>query len=317
MLLGCGDDTPALEDDGGLAPQTPWTVSTPMPAPVQETAVVAVDGRVWVLGGFEGRSGETSAVRIYDPAADSWTNGPDLPMRAHHLGAGVVDGDIYVLGGLTDLGFTATGAAWKLDNEASAWTDIAPMPTGTERGAGIVAAVDGILYVVGGLRGGMAVPDVSAYDPVGDTWDAQLSPLPEARDHLVGATVGGSIYAVGGRAASIAAISGRVDRYDPVNDAWQPAASMVTPRAGAAAAVVQGRILVAGGEGSGDGNGVFAEVESYDPDTDTWESLAAMRTPRHGTGAAGIGSTFIVPGGADVQGFGAVDTVEMLETSPP
>jgi hypothetical protein len=37
-----------------------------------------------------------------------------------------------------------------------------------------------------------------------------------------------------------------------------------------------------------------------------------MRSPRHGTGAAGFEGRLYVPGGADVQGFGAVDTNEVL-----
>jgi hypothetical protein len=37
-----------------------------------------------------------------------------------------------------------------------------------------------------------------------------------------------------------------------------------------------------------------------------------MATPRHGTGGAVVDGVFYVPGGANVTGFAAVDTHEML-----
>jgi N-acetylneuraminic acid mutarotase len=312
LIVGCGGNSSVAPTPDARAADDPWQPAAALPAAVQETAVATLLGKVYVLGGFEGRSGETGAVRIYDPSSDLWSDGPSLPTPAHHLGAAVLGDSIYVLGGLKGLSFTEIGNVWRLDAGGSEGVELASMPTGTERGAGLAVTDGSQIYVVGGLRAGQVVTDVSAYDPVSDGWSELLAPVPVGRDHLVGGFAGGRLVAVGGRNVSISAITGRVDIYDPVADAWTEGAGMLTPRAGAAAAVVGDRIVVVGGEGSGSASGVFAEAEVYDATADSWSALPDMPVPRHGMGAAAVGARVIVPGGADVQGFGAVDTVEVL-----
>lgn len=136
--------------------------------------------------------------------------------------------------------------------------------------------------------------------------------MPDARDHGVGAALGGKLYVIGGRSGSLSAHVTRVDVYDPVARTWSLARPMPTSRAGMAAAVVRDRIVVAGGEGHTNDSGVFDATEAYDPRTDTWTTLPPMRSPKHGTGAGSVDGTFLVPGGAPVRAFGAVATVEAL-----
>jgi len=61
-------------------------------------AVVDLAGRIWVIGGRSTR--QATLVEVYDPAAGSWTRGPDLPGPRVSAAAVVGrDGTIYVLGG--------------------------------------------------------------------------------------------------------------------------------------------------------------------------------------------------------------------------
>src|SRR2546425_902173 len=79
------------------------------------------------------------------------------------------------------------------------WTARASMPT-ARVGLG-VAAINGILYAVGGdPRGqpsGGDAATVEAYDPASDTWTAKAS-MPMARGFLGVAAINGTLYAVGG-----------------------------------------------------------------------------------------------------------------------
>ena len=76
-----------MDDGGGSG----WESLADLPVgPVQETAVVAEGGVVYVLGGI----GSLSGVLIYDVASDEWGEGPDLPLPVHHVNAAVVDGTI-------------------------------------------------------------------------------------------------------------------------------------------------------------------------------------------------------------------------------
>ena len=299
----------AAHADAGAAGE--WLALAPLGQGArQETGVAALDGRIYVVGGFAGFA-DVATVEVYDPAIDSWRDAAPIPAALHHANLAAVAGKLYLLGSLRGLSFTAAPAVYVYDGATDSWSEGAPMPTGTERGAAAVGVIGDKIYVAGGYRDG-SVADFSAYDTLTGTWQT-LPPLPEARDHLVGGAVGTTFFAIGGRTGGIEGLRGQTDAFDLATGVWTARAPIPTARGGAAAAVLDGRIHVAGGEGNpATASGVFAEHDAYDPATDSWSTLAPMRTPRHGTGAAAHDGRLYVPGGADVQAFGAVDTSEVF-----
>lgn len=303
------DDTTGTTTSGG--PLTGgWETRAPLlGGSRQETGVVALDGEVYVLGGF-GEGGALAAqVEAYDPVTDTWRETAPLPQPLHHANAAAVDGRLFVAGYLVGLSFAAEGEVLVYDPATDAWSTATGMPTGTERGASGVAVFDDRIYLFGGFRGG-ALDDVWAYDVSLDLWDVGAD-LPGPRDHLVAETIGDRIYVVGGRNAAIDSHTNQLSIYDPATDTWQEGPSMPTSRGGMMAAVLDGRLFVAGGEGNADADsGVFEQFEVYDPTAGAWSTLEPMPTPRHGTGAAAVGDVFYVPGGATVEAFGAVPTHE-------
>ena len=62
------------------------------------------------------------------------------------------------------------------------------------------AAIDGIVYVIGGYRDGTYLATVDAYDPASDTWVADAS-MPGPRYMAGGAVVDGVAYVIGGIAS--------------------------------------------------------------------------------------------------------------------
>lgn len=78
-----------------------WVMLAPMLQPQAELAAVALDGRVYVMGGW-GSGGSDSpftVVQIYDVARNQWSDGTPLTQAVHHAGAAVVGGKIYLIGG--------------------------------------------------------------------------------------------------------------------------------------------------------------------------------------------------------------------------
>ena len=115
-----------------------------------------------------------------------------------------------------------------------------------------------------------------------------------AREHLAGAVLGGSFYALAGRTAGRGNLK-VVERYVPARRRWERVASMRRSRGGIAAASAGGRIVVVGGEESA---GTIGEVESYDPRTRRWRNEPRLPTPRHGLGAVSYdGRIFVLEGG--------------------
>jgi N-acetylneuraminic acid mutarotase len=302
---GAGDDG-GDDGDGDDGSGATWEALDDLPAgAVQETAVVALDGSIYVIGGI----GSLTGVLVYDTEADKWSEGPALPIGVHHANAAVVDGTIYVVGALLE-DFSPIGDVWSWTPGDEAWAEHTSMPGGTERGASSVGVVDGTILVAGGLAG-QSVDTVSAYDPAGDSWDGDRPALPARIDHGTGQSVDGVFYAIGGRTDGF---DGNTDAvYAFVDGAWEERAPMPTARGGIGSGVVDGAIVVVGGEGNTDADsGVFPQAELYDPAADQWSELPDMTTPRHGMGAAAVGNALYVPGGATVQGFGAVATHEVL-----
>lgn len=321
-VAGCGDD--GGSESGGAASDaapgadagapspagTAWSPRAPLPSAKQELAVLAVAGNVYVLGGLDAAGRTLADVSVFDPRGNTWSAGAPLPEPLHHVNAAVVGDRVWVVGSLRGPSFTADGRVWVHDPVARSWTPSTAMPPGTERGASMVAAIGGVIYVAGGLRGGAAVADFAAFDTASATWTA-LPALPAARDHGMGAALGSFFYAIGGRSDTIGGHTPRVDVFDSAARTWRAGAPMPTSRAGAALAVHDGKLVVAGGEGNAaDPEGVFRETEAYDPLTNAWTSLEPMRTPRHGTGAASVDGVMLVPGGGTKQALAATDIVE-------
>lgn len=274
-----------------------------MPTKRTEVAAAALDGKIYVVGGFEKPSlgnvmnfAITPSVEVYDSTTDRWVHKAPLPVGLHHVGIGVVGGRLYIIGGYTKSGFTVwspVATVYAYDPTMDSWTERAPMPTA--RGALSVTEHEGRLYAIGGYDGKANSSAVEVYDPIRNVWTA-AAVLPTPRDHLATETVGGKIYAIGGR------VNGDYSRnlaitemYDPAIDRWSHVSDLPTARSGMTAAVLEGKIYVMGGEGAA---GTFNQNEAYDPALGKWQAMAPMPTARHGLGSAVVqGRIYVMSGG--------------------
>jgi N-acetylneuraminic acid mutarotase len=307
-----GGDADTTAGSGPAGPTDgAWSTLRPIALGVRQgCGVAALDGEVYVLGGFSD-AGLVPRVEAYTPTSDTWRMVANFPnSTVHHPNLVAAAGQLWVVGFLSALTFDAVGQTWSYDPATDVWSERAPLPAGTERGAAATAVIDGLIYVVGGERMDAAVADAWAYDPGADTW-SPLPPLPTARDQPVAGAIAGLLYVVGGRGTEVSSHVPDVDIYDPQTGAWTAGPPMPTSRAGSMAAVVGDWLFVGGGEGNAaDPDGIFPQWEVLDTTTQTWSSLPDMLTPRHGSGAAAVGDVIYVPGGAGVAAFGAVDVHE-------
>ncbi len=296
---------------GVSADKGAWESKAPAPTKRSEVAAAALDGKIYVVGGFaKGIAFTSSLVEEYNPAGDSWRVRSPMPAGRHHAGIGVVNDRLYVIGGfhasLLNI-WDPTATVYEYDPHSDQWTTRKPMPTA--RGALAVAVLDGKLHAIGGYGkdGNSAAHEV--YDPATDTWST-AAPLHVARDHHAVAAVGGRLYAIGGRLNRQYSQNVVVNEmYDPSTNQWTPKADLPTARSGITAQAVGGRIYVFGGEAP---TGTFRENEAYDPERDTWESQAPMPTSRHGLGSAVVGGKVYLLCGGPTPGGSFSDTNEVF-----
>ena len=281
-----------------------WMTGAPAPTARTEVAVAALDGLIYVIGGFEQppspwkiwQSSVSTKVEAYDPVTNRWSAKPDLPLGLHHAGAAVLDGALYVLGGFAtsdDTLWNPSDRVLQFNPAGETWVERAPLPTA--RGGLAVTTLQGKLYAISGYDGQRNPAAVEVYDPALDQWTA-VAPLPTPRDHLAAATIGETIYAIGGRVRlNYRENLSTVEAYHAESNRWVPKTGMPTPRSGVAASALNGWVYVFGGES---GEGTFHQNERYSARLNRWQVMAPMPTPRHGLGAAAVdGYIYTLSGG--------------------
>lgn len=106
-----------LEQDRGS-----WRTAASMPTKRTEVAVAALEGKIYVVGGFEKpRLGNvlnfaiTPAVEVYDPETDRWASKAPLPIGLHHVGIGVTGGRLagYMSSAGTVSLVSVSGTQWR------------------------------------------------------------------------------------------------------------------------------------------------------------------------------------------------------------
>jgi N-acetylneuraminic acid mutarotase len=145
-----------------------------------------------------------------------------------------------------------------------------------------VAAVNGILYVIGGAKDQtlQGLPTVDAYDPIKDTWTTK-APLPTPRYGAGIGVINGSIYVIGG-SQKVDSYTGAFEIYSPLTNKWTTKTPIPTPKKGVVTAVMNNLLYVLGDFASFTASSADSApgMEVYDPATDTWTQKAAIPTPR-------------------------------------
>ena len=130
----------------------------------------------------------------------TWIERTDMPTARWGHASCIVDGKIYVIGGsnATNNRGEVLGVMEVHDAESDSWdTSKERMPT--ERVGLMVAAVDGILYAIGGRKIWINadIATVEAYDTRTNTWSTKSS-MPQARSVAGCCVYNGKIYIMGG-----------------------------------------------------------------------------------------------------------------------
>jgi N-acetylneuraminic acid mutarotase len=97
LVGGQGTDDTALQRYDPAADK--WTRLAPLSMRRDHTVAVALEGKIWALGGRLGVGSAFDTVEVYDPATDTWSAGPSMLDTRSGFGAAVIDGRIYAAGG--------------------------------------------------------------------------------------------------------------------------------------------------------------------------------------------------------------------------
>jgi N-acetylneuraminic acid mutarotase len=257
-----------------------------MPEGREALGAGVLNGRIYVVGGDNKVSGGefVGAVAVYDPGTNTWSTAGTMPVpRFTYLKVAVINDALYVAGE----GFGEPPGAGRLDAMDGAtgqWSQKASVPPAVRSGA--VAALNGLLYAVGGDRS----TKVAAYDPNSNTWTFKAdAPVAEP---TAAEAVNGMLYVIGGYNERFR----RVAVYNPATDSWKLVAPLpFEVGADGAAAVLNGQLYVMGG--CTHFRCYSRLVEAYDPATNTWTAKSPMPIGLDAPAAVSLDGAIYVVGG--------------------
>ena len=234
-----------------------------------------------------------------------------MPVAITHAGQAADGAAVYLAGGFVgDHPGASTSNVWRYDTQGDTWTAAPDLPAA--RGGGALARVGRTLHFFGGAT---RTAGVNVLTDFGDHWTLDLgptdaiaddaaqwvsaAPLPNPRNHLGGAALGGLVYAVGGQLGGDEQSGNQssVHAYDPSTGAWTEVAGLPIPVGHVASStfVVGNRIVVAGGvtQNSKEIDDVFA----YDATANAWPALTPLPKNLQSPVADLVGDTIVVTAG--------------------
>ncbi len=120
-----------------------WVTGAPAPSKRTEVAAAVVEGKIYVVGGFNKPSlsnvldyAISRSVEVYDPVSNNWSTTTPLPEGRHHAGIAVLNGTLYVVGGFTQSLLSvwkAVPTIYQYNPNTAVWRELPQMPTARRR----------------------------------------------------------------------------------------------------------------------------------------------------------------------------------------
>ena len=288
-----------------------WVSKAPMHQARSDLGVVAVDGKIYAIGGSGG--GPLNPVGTneqYDPATDAWVYKASMPTPRAYFAIAAYQNNIYCFGGATgtelvdnrsaSFTYIYSNAVEVYDTVTDNWTIKPHMPKG---GGMYMTAqeVTGKIYVLNS-------PYIFVYDPDNDTW-AENDNLPMANSMPVpkySAVIDNKIvttYAYDSWSAADPHFGNTVQQtviYDPESNNLTQCKNYFPGAAVGEAAATTGvfapqRVYVMGI--IADTSPLASITLVYDPKNDNWTTAKAMPSIRSDFGLTTINDTIYAIGG--------------------
>ncbi|MGN9910857.1 S8 family serine peptidase [Phytohabitans sp. LJ34] len=276
-----------------------WNTVAGYPVDVFDNSAAVLDGKVYSVGG--GAPGTERLAFRYDPAANTWTRLPDLPVARSSPAVAAVGGKVYVLGGWEGPGEPVTSVD-VFDPAVGVWRTVPGAVNPAPRAAQAVAVAGGRVYLVGGCVDGNCTDsaDLVVFNPATGTF-ATRQPYPHLSSYMSCGGIRGKIYCAGG-STSQAHRDAHV--YDPATNAWTRLPDMPFALWGSQYSAASGTLVIAGGIINGLTT-ITNRVVAFDPAANAWRELPNTRFSRYrGAGACGVYAI----GGAPTPFVGSSET---------
>ncbi len=215
-----------------------WTTLTTLLTATSRMDPIALNGKIYVAGGYNTTAAEINNLQIFSTTANSWSTGAALPVKLSHYSAVAYNGEIYLIGGYNGNTYAVTNTLYIYNPISNSWRTAAPM--NTIRANAAAGLIDGKIYVAGGapsiLSGTVAAVSGEVYNPVANSWSS-IATLPYSLTQAADAVLEDRYLIVAGGAPhhdshTLGRQYKSVLVYDAVLDRWTRMPDMTVDRAG-------------------------------------------------------------------------------------
>jgi hypothetical protein len=296
---------------GSAIIENAWVAKAPMHQARYGLGVIAVDGKIYAIGGTADSGGFISSVlstnEQYDPTTNTWVYKASMPTARVYFAIAAYLNKIYCFGGITGMGISETimpGMYTDIDTDAveeydtftDTWTVKAHMP----KGGGMhmsAQEVNGLVYVFDSQN------YVYVFNPLNDSWTEKNSlSIPPYTAVVDGKIIATGTHGVRTNRTSYALANEvqQVAIYDPLtNNLTQGLDASIGVDAGNVGATsgfyAPRRLYVMGVKSSSSPS--IPVNQAYDPTTNTWTEATPMPTSRIHFGVAVVNDTLYAIGG--------------------
>jgi len=221
-----------------------WRSLPALPKGVQQAAMAAVNGRLYLSGGYhaESRGPDNAMFWMFDPSIGFWVQGPDMPgPRAWHQMIGV-EGKVYVVGGVG----SHPDRVFVFDPGTDSWETLSTRFPAARSALALIVKGGDVIALGGRLTNGAATSRVDILDLGTGKWRSGPA-LPEPRAGLGATVLDGQVHVVGGEQLSPPRTFSDHYVLDVDGVRWTQAEPLTTPRHGSAVVASGGRLFVVGG----------------------------------------------------------------------
>jgi len=213
--------------------------------------------------------------------AAPWTFAQSMSQRRSYIAAAEIDGSIFAAGGMVGETGRPLATLQRFDPQENRWTTLTPLPEAVRAAA--AAAVDGVLYVIGGTTTEGNSRTVYAYDGRERIW-RERAELPQPRFNHAAVALAGKIYVLGGFHEGVE--HDDVFVYDPAADSWSEGPRLPFGNHAFGAVAFRNEVWTIGGLR---GEERLRDVWILDPAAERWRRGPTMPKPMELLGAAVAG----------------------------
>jgi hypothetical protein len=283
-----------------------WTTKAPMQQARAGLGVVAVNGKIYAIGGTTASGqypadvssgGFVGTNEEYDPETDTWTTKAAMPTPRDYFAVAAYGNKIYCIGGAVgytvdeQLGYwhsyNQSGVNEVYDTVTDTWETKTPLPLARMQIQAHV--INGKIYVISWSL-------VYVYDPESDSWTSKTRmppPYPQYNSSPASAVVDNRIIVTFWVLTGFSSYEQKILIYDTEIDSWSEGASgPIIGGIGSAAVATVGvnalqRVYLLG----------YDVNQVYDPEADAWMTATAMPTDRMDFGVAVVDDVLYAIGG--------------------